>query len=193
MAASASARTLALHRRALDAFDHKVHVVAQEQWEAPTPCSEWDVRQLVAHLADEQYWAVPLLEGKSLADAQAYVPAEPLAGDPVEGWERAARAARGVLGSPDVLAGTVELSYGPTPAADYVAEMTVDLVVHGWDLARATGQVEVIDGELLEATWAHVEPRAKGIAGSGMFAEPVPVDASADVQTRLLALLGRRA
>ena len=192
MADTEPARTLALHRRALDRFDSKVHVVAREQWRAPTPCSEWDVRQLVAHLADEQYWAVALLEGKSLAAAQAEVPAEPLAGDPVEAWERAVDAARRVLDRPDVLAGTVELSYGPTPAADYVAEMTIDLVVHGWDLARATGQDEAMDGELLDATWARVEPRAGDIAGSGMFAQRVPVDASVDPQTRLLALLGRR-
>jgi uncharacterized protein (TIGR03086 family) len=187
------ARTWALHRRALDLFDDEVHAVAPEQWGAPTPCSEWDVRQLVGHLADEQYWAVALLEGRSLADAQAYVPADPLAGDPLEAWERAADAARRVLVGPDVLAGTVELSYGPTPAADYVAEMTTDLVVHGWDLARATGQDEAVDGELLEVTWARVEPRAKDIAGSDMFSPSVPVDASADLQTRLLALLGRRA
>ena len=193
MTDSVPEHTLALHLRALDAFGDKVDALRDEQWGVSTPCAEWDVRQLVGHLVDEQLWAAPLLQGMTIAEAQEHVPGDPLGDDPKVAWRRAAAVVRAVLDEPGVVGRTVELSAGPTPAADYLAEMTTDLVVHGWDLARPTGQDEGMDGELLEVTWARVEPHARALQASDMFGDPVPVPPSADLQTRLLALLGRKA
>ena len=57
----------ALHRRAVGEFDARVRAVGDDQWELPTPCSDWNVRQLVNHLVYEDRWTVPLMEGTTLA------------------------------------------------------------------------------------------------------------------------------
>jgi uncharacterized protein (TIGR03086 family) len=71
--------------------------------------------------------------------------------------------------------------------------MTLDLAVHAWDLARGIGADKRLDEELTREVLAFIEPQAEQLASTGMFAPPVAVGEDADTQTRLLALLGRRA
>jgi uncharacterized protein (TIGR03086 family) len=66
-----------------------------------------------------------------------------------------------------------------------------DTFVHGWDLAVATGQDEELDAEMAEAVYAFLSPQAEHLQASGMFGQTIMVGADADVQTKLLALLGR--
>ena len=68
----------------------------------------------------------------------------------------------------------------------------IDVLIHGWDLAKATGQNTKLDAGLVEACWEVVTPQAELLKGSGMFGDDVEVPPDADPQTRLLALLGRR-
>ena len=56
---------IALFRRAADGFGRHVHAVAGGQWHDPTPCTDWDVRELVNHVAVEQLWVPPLMEGST--------------------------------------------------------------------------------------------------------------------------------
>ena len=57
-----------LHRRAVEEFGARVKAVADDQWELPTPCSDWNVRQLVNHLVYENRWTVPLMGGSTIAE-----------------------------------------------------------------------------------------------------------------------------
>ena len=57
-----------LHRRAVEEFDARVRAVGDDQWELPTPCADWNVRQLVNHLVYENRWTVPLMEGSTIAE-----------------------------------------------------------------------------------------------------------------------------
>jgi len=51
------------------AFTERVHAVREDQWQAPTPDSEWRVADLVGHLIEEHRWAAPLLHGQDLETA----------------------------------------------------------------------------------------------------------------------------
>src|ERR1039458_7963943 len=124
-----------LHRRALADFGHLVHCVG-DRWDAATPCEEWNVRQLVAHVTGEQYWVEPLLDGLTLLEAAEEIPGDPLGDDPGRAWDDGAHSAALAFAAEDALECTVHLSYGDTPARSYLGEMTSDLVIHGWDLAR---------------------------------------------------------
>ena len=86
----------------------------------------------------------------------------------------------------------MHLSRGPTPVREYLEELTADLVVHGWDLARATGGDERIDPALLPAA-ALLAARVPDGGLPGYFDPPLDVPAGAPEQVRVLARLGRRA
>jgi len=73
----------------------------------------------------------------------------------------------------------------------YAGHRFLDVLVHGWDLAQATGQDTTLDPDLVEACWAVVEPQREILEGSGMFGDNHDVPAGADRQTTLLVALGR--
>ncbi|ATE53714.1 TIGR03086 family metal-binding protein [Actinosynnema pretiosum] len=157
-----------------------------------TPCADWTVRDLVDHLVREQLWAPELLAGCTVEQVGDRFDGDRLGVDPRHSWVLAASAAREAWIEPDALAKRVRLSSGEAGADEYGWQMTLDLTVHAWDLATAVGADRRVDAGLAEAVLAFAEREADAWSGSGLFADPVPVGADADAQTRLVALLGRR-
>ncbi|MFB7945381.1 TIGR03086 family metal-binding protein [Kitasatospora phosalacinea] len=182
---------LALHARALEHFGDLVRAVPDGAWQAPTPCTDWTVRQLVGHLTSEQLWVPDLLAGATVAEIGDRFDGDVLGDDPVAAWTAAADAARAAFAAPGALERTVQLSYGARRADGYAREMTVDAVVHAWDLAQGTGADPTVDPAAAEFALAELAPQADALAASGLFADPVPVPAGADAATRLLGLVGR--
>ncbi|GAA3477356.1 TIGR03086 family metal-binding protein [Streptomyces yanii] len=181
------------HAEALQLFTDRVHAVRDDQWSAPTPCTEWSVRDLVAHLTSEQLWVPPLVtEGLTVAEVGDAYDGDVLGDDPVAVWDRAAAGAREAFAAPGAFGRTVNLSYGDTAADAYCAQMVSDAVVHSWDLARAIGADEGLPEDLVAFTRREVAPYAKGLSQTGLFAPAVRTGKDADPQTQLLALLGRR-
>ncbi|MFD9793561.1 TIGR03086 family metal-binding protein [Streptomyces sp. NPDC059070] len=187
------ARLLERHREAIALFDSRVRAVGPDQWDLPTPCTEWTVRDLVNHLAVEQLWVAPLVtEGRTIADVGDAYDGDVLGADPAAAWESAKEAALAAFAGPGALEGTVELSYGKTPAAAYCSQMVADAVVHSWDLSRAIGADERLPRDLVDAAAAEFGGYADQLPRS-LFAEPVEPPADADAQVRMLAMLGREA
>lgn len=181
------------HAEALRLFGERVRAVADDQWDAPTPCTEWNVRDLVNHVTGEQLWIPPLVsEGRTVEEMGDAFSGDVLGGDPVAAWETASAAAHAAFAAPGALDRTVKLSYGPALGRAYCSELTADCVVHTWDLSRAIGADDRLPDGLVEFSIKEVMPYADGLAASGMYAAPLDVPAGADAQTRLLALLGRR-
>ncbi|MFK0290350.1 TIGR03086 family metal-binding protein [Streptomyces sp. NPDC090442] len=181
------------HGEALALFGTRVHAVREDQWEAPTPCTEWSVFDLVNHLTAEQLWVPRLVrDGSTIAALDGDFDGDQLGEDPVGAWDRAAASAVAAFAEPGALHRSVHLSYGTTPADAYCTQMTADAVVHTWDLSRAIGADERLPESLVTAALREVEPYAGALEGSGLFAAPVHPPAGADALTRLLCLLGRR-
>lgn len=183
---------LRLHALGLAEFGTRVRLIGPEDWARPTPNAEWSVRDLVGHLVDEQLWVPPLLSGRTTEEIGSPYRGDPLGDEPLRAWTTAAEAAREAFAEPGALDRSVELSYGPASAAAYCQEMTTDLAVHAWDLARALGGDETIDDGLLTDVYERTIPYADVLAGSGLFAPRVDVPDDADLLTRTLALFGRR-
>lgn len=179
--------------RAVSGFTRTVHAIAPGQWHDATPCTDWDVRALVQHVTVEQLWAPPLLGGATVADVGDRFDGDVLGDDPVTHWDQSAAASVDAFAAADVTGGTVSLSRGPTPVAEYLGEMTADALIHTWDLARAIGADDTLDPELVATVFEFAAPNVDAFAGSGLFDPPVPVPADAPLQSRLLALTGRRA
>lgn len=156
----------------------------------PTPCTEWNVHELVNHMVNEIAWIAPLLEGKTIAEVGKRLDGDLLQGKPWAAWqEYAAEAGRAVMATaPDAVA---HLSYADKPAEAYVNEVAADLIIHGWDLAQALGKTYEIDAATTEAVrqaTADIMPIARK---GGYVGEALAADESASPQQKLLADYGR--
>jgi len=181
-----------LHSRALRATGTYVAGITAGRWHDPTPCSEWDVREIVNHLVGENYWAGELFAGKSIADVGTTLDGDLLGEDPRAAWDASAEIAIDALHAPGAMEVMVGVSYGPVPGEVYAGHLFIDMLIHGWDIATATGQDTTLDPELVEACIAVVLPQAEMLSGSGMFGHVMEPEKS-DRQSQLLAMLGRRA
>ena len=170
-------------------FTALVQAIDASQWAAPTPCSDWNVRDLLNHVAGEHLWVPHLLRGETIAQVGSRYDGDVLGADPIATWSAAAEVSAKEFGaaSDDQV---VHLSFGETPLSEYADQMLTDLVIHGWDLARGIGAPPRAD----EAAVAHVsayladhveEWRGYGFkdAVSGSFDSPLD---------RLIALSGRQ-
>ena len=182
-----------LFQRAADGFGRHVHAIADGQWHDPTPCTDWDVRTLVNHVTVEQLWVPPLAQGSTVAEIGDRFDGDQLGDDPIGAWNAARAASSAAFGAPGALDGTVLLSSGEKPTAEYCWEMTTDALIHSWDLARGIGAGEALDAELADLVYERTLPVAAHLQETGLFAPPVPVPDDAPLQTKLLAIFGRSA
>lgn len=79
-----------LHRRSIEEFGKRIEAVGDDQWELPTPCSDWDVRTLVNHIVAENLWTPPLMEGQTIADVGDRFDGDVLGADPKRAWRDSA-------------------------------------------------------------------------------------------------------
>ncbi len=187
-----SSTLLEQYEHAIAGVDERVALIGDDQWESPTPCRDWDVRALVAHLVTEVRWVPYLLAGGTIADAGDRFSGDQLGDDAKAAWRDASRAASEAVHAEGALDRTVALSYGETSARDYLWQMTVDAAVHSWDLARGIGADEQLDPELVRRIHHETEKDTETLAASGLFDPPIVVAGHADLQTQMLALFGRR-
>jgi uncharacterized protein (TIGR03086 family) len=185
-----------LHGRCGQRFAGLVDGVGPRQWHDDTPCSAWDVRTLTQHMLYEQLWVPPLCDGQTI-DAVGERFDGDLLGDDVSAWPDlvgfSIDEAHAAVARPGVLDRTVHLSFGDFPGQEYVTQLIADLAIHGWDMARATGQDDAIDPAAVALLLPWVQARADFLAGSGMFGSRIDVSPDAPDDVRLLALLGRQA
>lgn len=167
--------------------------VSAQQWDQPTPCDDWDVRELVNHVLVEQLWVRPLLDGRTIAEVGSSLDGDHLGSDPLAAWDPAMADSVARFAEPDAMAGIVHLSYGDESVAVYCDQMTLDALIHGWDLAQAIGADDSLPPELVAWAYDSVQSVQQMLTDSGMFGTPVVVADDADDQTKLLALLGRQA
>jgi uncharacterized protein (TIGR03086 family) len=180
-----------LHADAIAAFDAAVGEVRADQWHLPTPCADWDVRALVNHVLAEARWSVPLLAGRTIADVGDALEGDLLGEDPRAVFRAARAEALAAAGAADVDTRVVHLSFGDTPAAEYLRQLTADYLVHAWDLAVTIGADDRLDPELIAAVADWFTAQAAAYRGAGAVASPVAVAEGADAQCGLLAQFGR--
>lgn len=177
---------LATHQRAQDAFARVLSGVTDAQLDAPTPCTEWNVRDLVGHvIAGNQRIAT---------GAASHSPDGEDAAELVALHAVSSREAQASFAAPDGLTRTFELPFGNVPGSMLAGMRATDVLTHAWDLARATGQPtadidDELAGELLAASRERVGPERRGPGKP--FAEEQPCDPDAPQSDRLAAFLGR--
>jgi len=173
-----------------------VKATPASQLDAPTPCTEWDVRALMNHIIGTLWLAEALFSDHPprYPMAPGGLPATDLAGDdPAAGYAEAAAAAVAAAGTGDALTRMHPTPLGEMPGPGLAGFSTLDMLVHGWDLAVATGQPTDLDGRLA----AHVlgfaqQALATPESRAGRIGPALAAPADASVTGELVAFLGRR-
>jgi len=180
-----------LHARALDATGRLVAAVRPEQLGNDTPCEGWDVRTLLNHVVGGNWWAQELAGGKTIDEVGDRLDGDVLGDDPAAAYDASAAAAAAAFRAPGAMEASCAVSYGPVPGAVYAGHRLIDVLIHGWDLATATGQDTALDPDLMEACRQIIEPQLELFRAAGAFAAELPAPPDATPQTRFLAILGR--
>ena len=184
---------IAMLERAVDSASAMIRGAAADDLRKPTPCTEWDVKALMNHMAGACTLFTTALAGNK-AELPPRVPPDLLGSDPAGSYDRISQAMLDAWRAPGALERTLAMPMGEAPAALAINIILADQVLHTWDLARALGRPFTIDADLAEASLETMHqilrPEFRG-PGRG-FAEAVPCSDDAPVEERLVAFAGRR-
>ena len=160
------------------------------QWSAPTPCTDWTVRQVVDHLTGMNRVFAALLAGQPPPPRP---PADHIEADPAGAYRDSAAALQAAFGRPGVLERTYSGPLGTATGAERLKIRLYDLLAHGWDIAQATGQPAELPDDLAAQSLAFARTQLAGQARPGRFGPAQSVAGQAPAIERLAAFLGRPA
>lgn len=170
------------------AFERNLDDVSPEKLSLPTPCDQWDVRYLIAHVVGGNRFAALVLDGTPSSVAIDQIMSAVQVGDsPRDDFASTSAEQRRRFRSPGALDGTVDHPLGTISRRRFLRFRIFDCTLHAWDLAVAIGGDATLDDDLVHAVLqiAGSEP-----AGMGFGIKPTtPIDSSP--QQELLALSGR--
>jgi uncharacterized protein (TIGR03086 family) len=175
------------HRAIAAMFTTTVEGADVDAWSAPAPVDGWTARDVVRHLVE---WFPAFLAGA----ASIELPSGPSVDeDPVGAWQCQTEAVQALLDDPDTAGQVHDLPHiGEMTLAQAIDMIyTPDVFMHRWDLARATGQDETLDPERCARMLEGMLPMDEVLRQSGQYGPRVEVADDADVQTQLLAFIGR--
>jgi uncharacterized protein (TIGR03086 family) len=144
-----------------------------------TPCDKWDVRTLMNHMLETQRYFVSGARGEK--GTLSPNPPDLLSEDPVSDFEHATATTSHTFSRPGVIEKT-----GPSIGIAFA-----DMLLHGWDLAKATGQDSTMPKGLPEAAYETIHGQFTDEQRKGVFKPEISVPASASPQEKLLAYTGR--
>ncbi|MFE7468339.1 TIGR03086 family metal-binding protein [Streptomyces sp. NPDC057499] len=161
--------------------------VRPEQWKEPTPCTDWNVREVVAHLVGMDLVFAAMIEGGPMPERGV----DRLGDDPVGAYRTSSASLLAAFSAPGVLERSYASPLGSATGAERLQIRLYDLLAHGWDLAQATGIPARLPEDLAEQALAFARAQLSPQSRTGRFAEPHPVEETAPAIDRLAAFLGR--
>ena len=191
MSAAAETEVVQLYVDALAAFGNAVRDLADHEWDLPTPATEWNIKEVVAHVVLGEAHLPSVLAGDTTT-TQSEFSVDLLGASPLAAWRGTALRAIEAAREPGVADALFELDMGTTDGRHLLGYRITDNVVHAWDIQVAAGRPVAIDDRFAEWLLDFWQPMAGQIADTEFFGSPAtPVSDSAS--DRLLALLGRTA
>jgi uncharacterized protein (TIGR03086 family) len=173
-------------RRVSAAFTDRVRQVPPSAWDDPSPCDGWNARDIVGHMVE---WMPAFLGsvGAPLA------PGPGVTADPVGAWTHVAHEVQRVLDDPTLASREFEHEHLGSDTIEHAIAMIMvgDVVIHTWDLARATGLDDTLPADIVHEMYEGMSAMGDALRVGGQFGPAVAVPADADEQTRLVALTGR--
>ncbi len=184
-----STRALSQLAEALEVTGQVIAGIPGDQWQVPTPCSEWDAADVTRHLVDGNLGFAAVISGQPRESADR---APQSAADLPGAYRAAGVALIGAFSQPGALDRIVAMPIGEVPGIVALHLRVTELLAHGWDLAMATGQAVEFPSDLTEAELAFTRAKLGDVPpGRSPFAPPQPVAEDAPAIEQLVACLGR--
>jgi len=171
---------LDLFQRGSDWTASKIPAAA-DQLDAKTRCEDWQVRDLLNHVLETQRFFASTARGEEASPPSANPPAL-IGDDPAADFEKSRQGVLSAFGEPGVVEKT-----GPSLGIAFC-----DTLIHGADLAQATGQDDTMPRDLAEAAFSMLDGRLTDDRRGDAFKSAVDVTANASAQDKLLAYTGRQ-
>jgi len=175
------------YRRVAEGMTRRVVAVPESAWHNPSPCAGWDARDVIRHMVE---WIPGFLEG----GADLELPTGPsVDDDPAAAWQCLSDGIQTLLDDPQ----TAAARFSHPRAGDHSVEEAIamfflgDVLIHTWDVARATGGDEALDADEVHRMLSGIEPYDDMLRASGQYGPRVSVADDADEQSRLVAFMGR--
>jgi uncharacterized protein (TIGR03086 family) len=175
------------YRRIAARFTRVAEAVPASAWDDPAPCDGWVARDVVGHLVEWVPAFFPADAGIGVAAGTS------VDDDPMAAWRALDEALQTALDDPEVAAREVETQAGRHTVEAAIANFVMgDVLVHTWDLARASGLDETLDADEVHRLYEGMLPIDEVLRQSGQYGPRVDVAEDADEQTKLIAFTGRR-
>jgi uncharacterized protein (TIGR03086 family) len=175
------------YRKVAAQFTMRVEAVPESAWDDPAPCEGWVARDVVGHLVEWlpsffcERWDLELPSAPTVDD------------DPVAAWAGLDHMIQSSLDDPEIAGARRDTPMGSSTFEETIDMIcTPDVLIHTWDLARATGLDETLDPVEVHRFVESMEPTDEMLRNSGQYGPRVTVPDDADEQTRLIAFVGRQ-
>ncbi len=173
------------YRKLAAAFTAKVAAVPDDRWSSPSPCTDWTALDVVRHVTE-----TPAMFFQLVGSDPGPLPS--VDDDPMVAWGASRDRLQAALDDPELANTEFDGFFGHSTFAGAVDRFVCfDLVVHGWDLARAAGLDERIDPDEVTRIWEETNGFGDTLRTQGVCGPEVEVPADASAQDRLLGFLGR--
>ncbi len=170
---------------ALYGFDATVSRVGSHGWDGASPCEGWSARDVLSHNIGMCQMITGIARGIGAESA-----GQPEVVDPLDEWGRAFAETRVALDDAEALSQKVQTPWGHLVVDRFVGIVTVDPLIHTFDLAVATGQEVVIDRDLAEAGYKQLQQAGDMIRGE-RFGPEIELDGDDSIVDKLIAMAGR--
>jgi uncharacterized protein (TIGR03086 family) len=175
------------YRKVAGQFTERARAVPVGSWDNPAPCDGWVARDVVRHMVE---W-MPSFFPESTGIEWPTVPS--VDEDPVAAWVGVSGALQAALDNPEIAAREFDMRVGRFSVENSIGMFCIgDVLVHTWDLARATGLDETLDAGEVHRLYEGMEPIDDVLRQSGQYGPRVAVPDDAEEQTKLIAFTGRR-
>jgi uncharacterized protein (TIGR03086 family) len=173
------------YRKVAAGFTAQVEAVADDRWEAPSPCPGWTTRDVVGHLVGAHDMFLGFVDA-------SFEPKASCDDDPVAAWQEARDAMFAALDDPEVARREYDSPFGHSVFEDSADRfVTNDVLVHTWDLATAAGNEVTLDATEVDTALAAYRSLGDNVRNERVFGPEVEAPPGADAQERLLAYTGR--
>lgn len=169
----------------------KLDGVRADQLDNPTVLPDWSVRDLLNHMVGQNLFFAKVARGEPAGVPGPSGPADLFGDDPAATYREATAKAREAFSHQEALDRTLSVPAGEMTGEQFWAVIFTEALIHGWDLARSTGQDATFDAGIAAAAYEVLSPIADGQRELGFYGPEVPVPSDAPIQDRLLGLVGR--